>query len=278
VTELVVADPELRSASAQTWPAIEREQLGEWQLRASRGYTGRANSVLVSGDPGLPIAAAADRAVAFYESRGLPVLAQIVISSVQEQALRGLGWVEARPGEADCWVMTRPEAETGQGEPLVRLDEALSPAWLSARFPAGIPDGAPEVLGGGRHVFASVVGSDGRIVGLGRGAVSAGYVGLSCLWIEESQRRKGLGTQMMSALVGWGSAVGASTAFLEVLDDNVAARQVYRRSGFVDRYAYRYLTVHSGSLLLDPSMNGESTPSWARWATMPAAACSRSWR
>jgi len=270
VSGLVVADPGLRSASAQTWPGIECEQLGEWQLRASRGYTGRANSVLVSGDPGLPIREAADRATAFYRSRGLPVLVQIVIGSAEEQALRAIGWIEARPAEADCWVMTRrldDGVEDGpdvvsSSMPAVGLDGHLTGRWLSARFPDGVPDGAPEVLGGGRCAFASVIGSDRRTVGLGRAAVSSGHVGVSCLWIEESQRRRGFGTQLLSALMRWGRAAGASTAFLEVLDDNVGARAAYRRSGFVDRYAYRYLTRHSGSLSLsDPIVNGDSTPS-----------------
>lgn len=104
MTRFVLADRALRSASAQTWPAIECEQLGGWQLRASRGYTGRANSVLGLGNPGQPVADAAAQAVEFYRSRRLPVMAQIVIGSAAEHALRTLGWVEARPAEADCWV------------------------------------------------------------------------------------------------------------------------------------------------------------------------------
>lgn len=212
--------------------------------------------MLVAGDPGRPIADAAERAAGFYRSRGLPVLAQIVIGSAAERALRAQGWGEARPDEADCWVMTRPVetvedaapavgSDQRSGEPVVLLDEALTSSWLAKKFRDGVPDGAPEVLRGGRCVFAVLVLEDGRIGGLGRAAVAAGYVGLSCLWIEEAQRRQGFGTLMVSSLIAWGGAAGASTAFLEVLDDNLGARAAYRRSGFVDRYAYRYLTRSS---------------------------------
>lgn len=242
MSRFVVADRALRTASAQTWPAIEREQLGEWELRASRGYTGRANSVLVFGDPGRLLADAATCAVEFYRSRGLPVMAQIVSGSAEEHALRILGWVEARPGEAHCWVMSRPVGHEPVSPSPVQLRE-LTSEWLSARFPDGVPDGALEVLGGGRRVFASVSAPERRVVGIGRGAVSADYVGVSALAVEKSQRRKGFGTQMLRSLIAWGRADGARIAFLEVLDDNVEARAAYRRLGFVDRYSYRYLTA-----------------------------------
>jgi N-acetylglutamate synthase len=244
VTRLVDADPGLRTATAQTWPAIEREQLGQWQLRASLGYTGRANSVLVSGDPGRPIADAAAHAAAFYRSHGLPVLAQIVVGSAGERALRDLGWIEARPEEADCWVMTRSIPPDNPVERPGGVDLAdLTDEWLAAKFPTGVPDGAAEVIGSGQSIVASVRAADSRIIAVGRGSVAAGHVGISALWVAQSERRKGIGTRLLAELTAWGRDQGARTAFLEVLGDNDRARAAYRKSGFADRYAYRYLTT-----------------------------------
>ncbi|MFD0595838.1 hypothetical protein ACFQZ4_28950 [Catellatospora coxensis] len=48
------------------------EELGAWRLRAAGGYTGRANSALPVGDPGLPLPEAIDAVVAFYRRQGLP--------------------------------------------------------------------------------------------------------------------------------------------------------------------------------------------------------------
>ena len=112
----------------------------------------------------------------------------------------------------------------------------------AAKFPAGAPDGAAEVLGGGRSVFASVRAADGAVVGVGRGSVAGGHVGITALWVADSRRRQGIGTRLLDTLIAWGRDEDADAAFLEVLDDNLGARQTYRRSGFVDRYAYRYLT------------------------------------
>ncbi len=41
---------------ARAWPGLEVERLGGWELRASGGYTRRANSALCEGDPGTDVA------------------------------------------------------------------------------------------------------------------------------------------------------------------------------------------------------------------------------
>ena len=43
---------DLERVAARGWPGLEQDTLGEWLLRAGGGFTGRANSVLVVGDPG----------------------------------------------------------------------------------------------------------------------------------------------------------------------------------------------------------------------------------
>ena len=48
----------LEELCADAWPAFVDERLGAWRLRATGGFTARANSALAIGDPGLPTAAA----------------------------------------------------------------------------------------------------------------------------------------------------------------------------------------------------------------------------
>ena len=60
-----------------SWPAVEAEPLGAWVLRASGGFSARANSVFLTGDPGMPWADAVAAARDFYDARGLPAWAQV---------------------------------------------------------------------------------------------------------------------------------------------------------------------------------------------------------
>ena len=45
----------------------------------------------------------------------------------------------------------------------------------------------------------------------------------------------------MAALLEWGAERGATTAYLQVIGDNVPALALYARLGFVTHHAYRYL-------------------------------------
>ena len=70
---------QLERLTARHWAAAEQEDLGDWLLRASGGFTGRANSVLVQGDPGLDLPAALAAVQEWYASRGLPALASLAL-------------------------------------------------------------------------------------------------------------------------------------------------------------------------------------------------------
>ena len=57
---------DLQRLSALSWRPLETARLGGWRLRAGAGFTGRANSVLPLGDPGLPL----DEAIAHVHASG----------------------------------------------------------------------------------------------------------------------------------------------------------------------------------------------------------------
>ena len=62
---------DLERTAALLWQAPETEPLGEWRLRAAAGFTGRANSALPLGDPGLPLPEAVTEVEEWYRRRDL---------------------------------------------------------------------------------------------------------------------------------------------------------------------------------------------------------------
>ena len=77
------ASPRMRVSAEQacrmsnaSWPAVHTEPLGEWLLRASGGFSARANSVMATGDPGVPFEDALARVRDFYAEHGLPAWAR----------------------------------------------------------------------------------------------------------------------------------------------------------------------------------------------------------
>ena len=82
---------DLEQIALPGWLALH-EPLGEWTLRAAGGFTGRGNSCLAVGDPGLPLPTAAARIVRYAAEHGIPPWAQVITGSPEEQGLVALGW------------------------------------------------------------------------------------------------------------------------------------------------------------------------------------------
>ncbi len=58
-------------------------------------------------------------------------------------------------------------------------------------------------------------------------------VHLMAMWVHPSARGTGAGDALVSAVVGWAHEVGAERVRLHVVTDNVPARRLYERHGFV---------------------------------------------
>jgi ribosomal protein S18 acetylase RimI-like enzyme len=70
---------------------------------------------------------------------------------------------------------------------------------------------------------------------VGIGVQSDGLVGMFCLAVDPSCRRAGLGTALVRALLARSSA---ELAYLQVEEQNEAARTMYERLGFSEVYRY----------------------------------------
>ena len=63
--------------------------------------------------------------------------------------------------------------------------------------------------------------------------VAADEMEVLTLAVCPATRRRGVGTALLEAAIAWAQSCGAVTAFLEVAEDNLAARELYTRVGFV---------------------------------------------
>ena len=68
---------------------------------------------------------------------------------------------------------------------------------------------------------------------------SGDLVGLFDVATAPAARRRGVARRVTAALLAWGAAEGARTAYLQVAEENAAARALYAGLGF--RPAYRYV-------------------------------------
>ncbi len=254
---------ELALVAARGWPAVESERLGDWTLRASGGFTRRANSVLPLGDPGLPLDAALEHVTAWYARRGLPAYLQVATGAegtdeALAAALDERGWgrevsAEVRiaglaPVADAAQEMHAAHAGTAAGhaaaqgpEAAVVLSRTVDAGWLARyRRSREAPPEVTSVLGGGPSVWFATVPGEGEPAAVGRCVVDGRWAGFAAVEVDPARRREGLATAVMAALARRALAEGASAAYLQVESDNGPALALYERLGFAAHHRYHH--------------------------------------
>ncbi|NKI39993.1 GNAT family N-acetyltransferase [Streptomyces physcomitrii] len=239
---------ELAPVLARAWPPVERARLGGWELRAAGGFTRRANSVLPSGDPGIPVAEALEHVTRWYAERGLPAYVQTATGAEGTQeplcaTLEEHGWRREVSAQVRIGRLA-PLGDRDAGAAEVRLARDPDASWL-ARYQrsAGTADaGELAVLRGGPSVwFATVPGEPGAApAAIGRCVVDGRWAGFMAVEVDPRLRRRGLGTAVMTVLARRALDEGASAAWLQVESDNTAALALYAGLGFHLHHSYHH--------------------------------------
>jgi ribosomal protein S18 acetylase RimI-like enzyme len=248
---------ELELVAAELWQAPVCDRLGSWLLRAAEGFTGRANSALPLGDPGLPLPAAVAAVTEWYRSRDLPPM--VVIPAAMNASpgpagspgaggdldvyLASRGWT-VRSGAA--FVMTAPAGSVAAGAvPVaVRVDTAPDEAWCALYHYRGAdlpPIAHTLLMSAPWQGFASIRDADGSVIATGRVAVAGDWASLTAVEVAPAHRRRGLGVAITATLCRSAADRGARHVLLQVETGNAPAQALYARCGFrpVHRYHYR---------------------------------------
>jgi ribosomal protein S18 acetylase RimI-like enzyme len=235
----------LEGLCADAWPAQVERQLGEWRLRAAGGYTGRANSALALGDPGLPMPAALDAVRRVAEEHGVPPRVHVPVGSPWDRAVAAEGWVlnVGHAKGAEVSVLVAPVADL-TAPPGLRIELPTRPSdegWQLAVGGPPTPAQARVLAGAPTTAFALLRDPDGAVLGQVRAAVVEDHVHVSMLEVVPTARRRGHATALLAAAGAWGRERGARWAVLQVALQNDGARVLYDRLGYVEHHRYRYL-------------------------------------
>ena len=213
-------EAEIRSLPLWTHPTTV--PLGEWVLRTVEGAHGRrsrrANSCLALGEPGVPLDDALAIVTDFYTGREREVRVQAEAGSDPERALVDRGWVAEEPLDAPYLVGSL----------------------VMARRAAGGDEGTESVVDDTRILTTLAV--DGAEVGRVRGELNGDWLWVHGLSVEESRRRRGLGSRLTAGLLAAAAEQGASTAWLEVDRNNTAAWMLYAGLGLREHHHCRFLS------------------------------------
>jgi GNAT superfamily N-acetyltransferase len=249
---------DLQRVMVGAWPAMETARLGDWVLRASRGFTQRANSVMTAGSPGLPVPAALDTVEQWYAARGLPANLTLAGPVGFDPADDAVGAEALRRGytaRVTTLTLTAPTrliakypphsspkgtSEVGISQE-VEVGGELTDAWFAAyRAYRPVDDEAARAIltGSPAQAFATVREADGTVVGIGRLGLAAAWGGIAAMWVAPPARRRGIALAMLAALARAAERAGAASLHLQTDTDNTSALALYERHGFERHHAY----------------------------------------
>ena len=234
----------IEEAGLNSWPALQQLLFDGWLVRFAQGYTKRANSVT----PLYPPLRSAEEKLAWcermYQERQLPPVFRL-LSFVEES--QRLDYLLAQRGyvlldRTLVWslqLLAEPAAQpTLQA---LALDD-----WLPIY--AGWSTRLSDLQHVHREMLASISSptiyaalyQQGVCVACGLGVLEHDVCGLFDIVTDPERRRQGHGTQLVRGLLAWGRQHGARSAYLQVVDTNLAAQQLYAKLGFQECYHYWY--------------------------------------
>ena len=241
---------ELERSAAAHWRGTQEQWLGEWLLRAADGFTGRSNSALALGDPGVPLDAALDFVTDWYRARGLPAMIAVPLPLADAPSAPGLdvelterAW-PTRPGPAFVMVAGLPLAVAGGGLPagaVLAADADPDEGWLARYHYRGADDQPPvlrDVLTSAQDQAFMSIRTESGVLAIARLSIADGWAGITAVEVDPGHRRAGLGLAITAAACAEAVARGVRRVFLQVETGNAGARALYEGCGF--RYSHRY--------------------------------------
>lgn len=235
------------------WPALEREELEGWMLRAAAGVTNRANSVLTAGSVA-DLGRAVGRAEDWYAARKLPAVFQLSPASPADLAdeLRARGY---RPhSQTELLVAESSTVAAFGGPPAgpaldgVTLEDAPRPGWMDTWWSVDGRGGDAErsvverILVGGPALYAAH-GDPGSPDAVARLALVGEWGGVFAVATRPAARRMGRARRLILALAAASESRGVRRLWLQVLAENAAAGALYRSLGFQRASRYCYWTA-----------------------------------
>ena len=236
----------LEELASNGHPALNTMQYDGWLLRFSEGVTGRANSVSPLYPPQEPLEEKVAYCEACYAKQGLPALFKVSDCDTELAGyLAGRGYTVVTP--TDVMVLDMEQADPA-GDPAGCVFDTKPDAWLVPYF-AFEKRTDPHTQDVYRRIMDRVavdtvyctVIQDGKPAACASSAIEQGYALLQNVVVDPGQRGLGLGEKVCRALLAKAKGQGARYAYLQVVQGNDIALNLYRKMGFEKLYTYCYM-------------------------------------
>lgn len=228
------------------WPALQTMVADGWVIRFAGGITRRSNSVIplsfTGGDPEKNI----DFCESLYGNKKLKPAFKLTPACCPgnlDEILEGRNYI--REAETSVQILDI-SGKSFNPERDVIFDNSVNEQWLLDFIKlSGLNLKSYDTY---FRIIENIVLEKclvsllvkGKTAAVGFGVRQEGYIGIFDVIINKRFRGKGFGRVIVESLMRWGQSVGAGTAYLQVMDDNLPALNLYEKLGFKSGYKYWY--------------------------------------
>ena len=233
----------IEEMSMNAHPSLNTVYYDGWQLRFAGGYTYRANSVNMLYPSTLSATDKIRYCEKIYSRQNLPTVFKITPLSLNlDSALAESDYSIVT--KTNIMVMDIPQMNTDGLCSVVTNN--INENWQSNYcLLNGInEDSIPlaKKMQGNiiNQTLCAVLSCNNEIVACGLCVIENEYAGLYGIAVSEQHRRKGYGQDICESLISRAARYGAKKAYLQVVDENTNAIEMYKKLGFTSRYQYWY--------------------------------------
>lgn len=245
----------IEEISLNAWPSYKTELYDGWLIRFSHNYTHRTNSVEQVGISQLPVEEKISYCESIYAGYRTPVHFKInpLMDPSFDKRLEKRGYVIQHTTEVMTMAMTNfceYHPDTIQDKPIVQFQNQITDHWIHAVFCLNgttdltlrriVPSMFKAIP---KETIATFIEDGGRIVALGLGILDRGHIGLYAIYVEAGYRHRNYARSICSAILEEAHKRGAVNAYLQVVQGNAAAKELYKSLGFTDFYTYWFRTL-----------------------------------
>lgn len=217
-----------------------------WLLRYSPGRAKRARSVNAIAEGRLPMAEKIAHCKDFYARHGLPCIFRLTPFSLPADLDAHLGVAGYTAAEETRVMMLEPSGASEVAAPLCELRNLDAGEFGAVLGELHALDATKRVAERERFARAPLPGmylaifEAERPIACGSLVIDGELAGIFGMVTQPARRGCGFATRIVAELLQRARDARVRAAYLQVTASNTPARQLYRRFGFQDRYAYWY--------------------------------------
>jgi N-acetylglutamate synthase len=214
-----------------------------WILRLARGKAKRARSVNAVYASSMPLAAKIGYCERLYAAAAIPALFRITPFSQPHELdgeLERRGYTRFETTAVEAAAIDRAKLGEPQAQPMDLSSWVEAVGELRASPIAHRSAHLARLQGMPLTLRAVAIKSEGRVLATGLTIIEDDCAGLFDIITADQARRQGNAQRVVASLLRHAWDLGARHAYLQVKDDNVAARRLYAQFGFEEKYLYWY--------------------------------------